>query len=913
MVKQKQRHSKEYVSYKKQEYLRNIALTNRFLDEEVITEQIYQIISIKVAEFVQSLDDIEVLQLPLIPQSVLLEKLDKVTADIRVIVANRFKRALTELWEKTFKLGIRHQIMDLMYDSGLFDKEFKKITKKQAKYSSLLGNTTFSGHVLSRDDVAEFKENNPPDTRAKTIIQAKRRNTVLKNNLDKLKRQGLYDEKLVGTENFIAGRLNIEERLTFFDMTQEISDFSKRAEVAERDFIGNKYMDNRIRVLTTDYAQKYDKRVKEQVSGFLTTNVEGTKQIKDSFSNGDLTVSRIKQILMTGTKRKDIKEQASNRSKTILRTELNLAYNFGKLSGFTSPEDRNRRVRINADWELEGQLPGYEVCDFCAAVDGTVVSIRETLFMGTQADRGILTFLGTNQTTTSFKNPNMLVLPLHPNCLVATTKVSMYSLTSKLQYIKEIKDIQEGEYVVTPNGYQKVTKTHKNWHGEQVFKIRTETGQELIATGNHPIWTRVGWKDAENVCVGETIYLQNLPSSQTHANNSERVLRGFTKSDCNIRPVENIKQNRVRTAEVFRDTSEQGRKQYSFCEHTRKKSQIFSKNEREQSYLYPRGKGKNSTDQNENTLSQPLPAIKRQGEVQSVLPGRFRSVLQECMGGQHSPYSKFTWDEMGIRECDRTRRRVSVFPRFLSTGLEHIHRSKRFVDRRWVEKASRYLTAETDSGSGNRQQEVSSLDKGVQGLNSVRVVSVESYLEPQFVYNLTVENEEVYFAGGILVHNCNCFYTLEPRTREEIELAREIPTPVVVQQQIPESEQELNDLFNELAQEGASSNITEAVLATAGAGLVIGGAFLLARSNVFKSFLQSTKTTTTLADDLAGRLDALRPDIPKPPTTPVREPITRLVDDIKVTGQYVKDELPPEVGERFSEVLTDVVVGAGKS
>jgi hypothetical protein len=410
MSKQKSRHSKEYSLYKNQEYLKDIAIATKYLSNTNLDNQIYQIIASKLVQFIKELDDTGFSQLPLMPKSILLEKLKVITSDVRVLITNRINRALTQLWENSFRLGIKHQILDLLYDSGLFEEEFKSLSRKHLAYSSLFG-ASISNYVLGDSDIASFA----PGEDDKSISQAKRRDTVLRSNLAKLKASGVFKDKQLDP-SYIPGRLNIEERITFFETAEDIANYRRKAEVLQKDFIGGNYISNRIRVLSSEYADKYDEGVKGHIYNYLTTNVEGTKQIKESFSNAELAAARIKRVLQEENVQELSTDQLKSKSKTILRTELNIAYNFGKLAGYSSREDLGRKFRVNADWELQGSVPGYEVCKFCSAVDGTIMTVRELLFLGIQADRGVLTYLGSNRTRTSFKNPSLLVIPFHPNC-----------------------------------------------------------------------------------------------------------------------------------------------------------------------------------------------------------------------------------------------------------------------------------------------------------------------------------------------------------------------------------------------------------------------------------------------------------------------------------------------------------------
>lgn len=61
------------------------------------------------------------------------------------------------------------------------------------------------------------------------------------------------------------------------------------------------------------------------------------------------------------------------------------------------------------------------------------------------------------------------------------------------------------------------------------------------------------------------------------------------------------------------------------------------------------------------------------------------------------------------------------------------------------------------------------------------MVSVSDSLAPQAVFNLTVAEQPEYFAGGVLVHNCDALryviVTTERKWRRQIKL-NELPIPI---------------------------------------------------------------------------------------------------------------------------------------
>jgi SPP1 gp7 family putative phage head morphogenesis protein len=63
-----------------------------------------------------------------------------------------------------------------------------------------------------------------------------------------------------------------------------------------------------------------------------------------------------------------------------------------------------------------------------------------------------------------------------------------------------------------------------------------------------------------------------------------------------------------------------------------------------------------------------------------------------------------------------------------------------------------------NQNSFNRTKEVRHTPTSFQGLTPLRVIKIEQTPFEGFVYNFSVENDEVYVANGILVHNCRCLW-----------------------------------------------------------------------------------------------------------------------------------------------------------
>lgn len=406
MTKPVKKTQKIYSLTKKREYTNLLNQKLRFLRNLEVDRTIYRSAAREMIQEVRKLDESEAMFLPVVSIPMRKKVLDKVTVNTGTIVRGRFLRTIKTMWNDVYSLGKRHAVTDLLMNTGLFDNQFKR----SASFHSIEGVTLLD--LLPDEDVAEFAESEDlTPAQRKAIGRAKRNLTILRNNVRNLKASGtLYDDFNLEESTGKAARLTIEQRIIFLEMVQEIDDLLRKAEASEKNFLSDEYLQRRYRVLTQDYADMYDNYIKEQMASYLDKNIEGVRQILNKEADAEQLVNRIS----TQIENAQVELVKPNvKAEMILRTELGLAYNFGKLLGFTSPTDLSRKFRWNADWELEGKAD-YEVCKACQRMDGRIYTVQDLLTVGTRLDRGVLNYQG--QTRTDFKNPTMPMIPFHPNC-----------------------------------------------------------------------------------------------------------------------------------------------------------------------------------------------------------------------------------------------------------------------------------------------------------------------------------------------------------------------------------------------------------------------------------------------------------------------------------------------------------------
>lgn len=148
---------------------------------------------------------------------------------------------------------------------------------------------------------------------------------------------------------------------------------------------------------------------------------------------------------------------------------------------------------------------------------------------------------------------------------------------------------------------------------------------------------------------------------------------------------------------------------------------------------------------------------REQALLSTRLQGRSgKYVFPLNMGSECSQNSQPSRADLGTRaESFPNSRGVDLSPGLLSPQTESMDRGQGVLDRRCKEEI-RFIPSNLSrtEDSSDLRTEVSVSEEIFQGLAPLRVIAVELVPFDGWVYNLSVENDEVYLANGILVHNC---------------------------------------------------------------------------------------------------------------------------------------------------------------
>jgi hypothetical protein len=648
--------------------------------------------------------------------------------------------------------------------------------------------------------------------------------------------------------------MSFEERYRFLIIMQDIDNFKKRAEVSKKNFVADTYLDRRYQVLEEDLTGKYNEYVKQRIASFLKEETrylstlkgrgasveELSRDIQAKLAEYDRKVNKLSK---KATQAQTNRTRYGRRAETIIATEVSTAYNFGKLLGFSGPEDLEKRLTWRADWELQSNRSDYEVCKYCSLMDGTSYTVRELLVIGTQLDIGAGGF-GKDWPAggrTGFKNPSLPMIPGHPNCVTPDMQVLCYN-----NEYKRIDSLKVGDIVIAPTEelFHKISYIHKNKHNDSVYKIRFDNGTESTFTGNHPIRLSSGWVDARDVKAGD-IAFEYIEKSNTSLPN----VSNYSKSKNSMSLFENIRKYFDSNFKTKSPTSNTKRC-VGYSKYIRRDSKSYLRqNEKEQSCTYARG---NREDKSHSVIKQQwfknssLQIFDWTRALSSRYARGFTALFSKQLGSEYCSNFKLFKSTLGVRERSTINKIFQLFPRFLSTRLQSIYRGKGILDIRW-KKEIQTCPKEVPiyESVTNRPKSIQEMPIDFQRLNSIRVIDVEIIEYKGYVYNLEVEGAHTFIVNSVLTHNCSCFWEiagLEERLTSE-ELYEDVPI---------ESVKQLDP--NALTVPSKAGTLAMQV---AGAGLLVGGAFLLARSNLWNTAFSSMFNKNTYTFPLVPFDDVL--------------------------------------------------------
>jgi hypothetical protein len=306
------------------------------------------------------------------------------------------------------------------------------------------------------------------------------------------------------------------------------------------------------------------------------------------------------------------------------------------------------------------------------------------------------------------------------SCVDSSTQVTMKDAPSK-----RIDEIKVGEYVKTPQGYQKVLAVHKNGFKE-IWKVKTGN-KTLLATADHKVFTQRGYVRVDSLIQSVDNVYFTQESISWHLKAQALLLKPLYLITNAI--TDTLKAITLRIVDTL---AEQGTGCIGMCGNFTK-----AKYQRDTTYTTSMGIHQTTTSQILNaypekstTLNTQNLLVKEAG-LQSILhilielgnKQRFGTLVKKVVHGIKSMLKTQSVKHGGfLGSIRKLKQNVSGAAQKCLLRL-HIRNS-----------------ALPDVNQPNQ--------------NSVSVSLVRNTHIMQEVYDITVENEHCYYANGILVHNC---------------------------------------------------------------------------------------------------------------------------------------------------------------
>ncbi len=322
-----------------------------------------------------------------------------------------------------------------------------------------------------------------------------------------------------------------------------------------------------------------------------------------------------------------------------------------------------------------------------------------------------------------------------PDCFIAGTKV----LT--INGLRNIEDLRKGDLVATPFGFSKVIKRHKI-KVKSLSKVIFSDGSTLIGTPNHRVMTSSGWVALSKLSIDNKAVsaMGSLSWRLLDLLFTRKPNTGFKHQVDTTQKTE----GRTRKRDFFIESSGQ-----SFTGLFQKAITSITK-----------------MVIGQTTPSRIWSALKRDGinQCTSRRDGQTRSCESQCLRTCREPLN---YPKSGIEAKKGSNGTASMGGRLGKTARRKLNAPASFV-----EKSSLPGSKEPDSvaSDATRKTSTSTITKikecvvfvakaircfGFQRASLVPlVVETNSTGKPEEVFNLTLEEENAYFANGILVENC---------------------------------------------------------------------------------------------------------------------------------------------------------------
>jgi hypothetical protein len=298
-------------------------------------------------------------------------------------------------------------------------------------------------------------------------------------------------------------------------------------------------------------------------------------------------------------------------------------------------------------------------------------------------------------------------------CFIANTQISTPT------GLKSIAQLKVGDLVDTPEGARKVIAQSMTNANAQVYRLRNK----LIGTGNHPIMTKRGWVNLQNIANDDILVHQHTGVSSWVFQVKLALSKSlFTLTDTSTTAIQNLREL------LIKGTSP--RVEVAYCTAI-SGSSITEKYQKDTIFTTRMGTFSTMTSQIWSVLSQKftMPSTKKtEVGTQNVLNNLLIWTKLEKKPQSGMAHQK---DLSGTVKPPKPLGKIEVLLRTLAKNVKTSFN---------LAKQQKSITARVSA----------LLLRGERNFPTTIALK-----QRQSVYNLTIEGAHCYYANGILVHNCD--------------------------------------------------------------------------------------------------------------------------------------------------------------
>lgn len=304
---------------------------------------------------------------------------------------------------------------------------------------------------------------------------------------------------------------------------------------------------------------------------------------------------------------------------------------------------------------------------------------------------------------------------------------------------KEIADISVGDRVLSYNHntkqveYKNVTRTIKKQAPNVMYRLLLADGTAIISTGNHPHWTQDGYKSAEDIKKGDTLYEMWDVWKNNRRNDTDKISQGQAES----------REKDILLKRMWEKSDEREREEGDGKRRTKREIEAKSnrKDDYQQSSAGKRGDSQSTGNKKRTWMATNMDKKSRAKGWQREIFRATKNLMGKAKQSEQRLGDGATCD---AREMDKG----------LPDKLQARHRERILQDRDRVRRRQSQLSKDKSERQEEREEIRGVRVESVEVLKLRDIKRLGLYRDTDNVYCIDVEDNHNFFANGILTHNC---------------------------------------------------------------------------------------------------------------------------------------------------------------